>query len=85
MAIQGGAGTQGYGNYGMGGFRQRMPSFRPRFPIDKSKSTCKAYKGIGYWAGDPPCPMNGFGAGAGASAGNLTALLGQKPAAPGTG
>ena len=50
--------------YGMGA---QMPYFSPRPrgrfprpPIDKTNSTCKACQGIGHWAGDVQCPLNGF-------------------------
>ena len=43
------------------------PRPRNRFsrpPIDKTNSTCKACSGIGHWAGDAQCPLNGFPAAA---------------------
>ena len=73
-----GAERDGYaaGSFGMVGFRQGMP-FRPKFPVDKNRSICKACQGVGHWAGDATCPMNGFANSS--AAGNIPALLGPNP------
>ena len=53
MCSQGPMGYPGQGNVSpMGGFKPRMPAFRGRVPIDKSKSMFKACKGYVHWAGN---------------------------------